>query len=106
LTTSTNYKVEALLPRVTPLEFDGSDVDLPEFEQDKEYGLWIKLRPDESNERMMKMFEVILHFVPEHLRNRVALVHRFEVDGDNIEQTVGWKYVAAPSSTGGEPDGS
>lgn len=91
----------------TPPEYDGGIIELPEFDPAKQYGMWVTMKPFDTNERILKMFEVMGTFMPATLAMCVRIVHRFgQAEDGSIIQTIGWKYIPqiideCESDTGG-----
>lgn len=83
-----------LLPTQRPAEYDGSKLQLPKFDETKQYGLWVSLKAIEKTDRVSKMFGYILGMIPPTHQSLVSIIHRFgRLKDGSLEQTLGWKYA-------------
>ena len=83
-----------LLTTQRPAEYDGSKLQLPKFDETKQYGLWVSLKAIEETNRVSKMFGYILGMIPPTHQSLVHIIHRFgRLENGSLEQTLGWKYA-------------
>ena len=79
---------------VSPLEYDGTEVNIPVFAANKQYGMFVMLDRDETNERVMKMFEVMGQLIPIALSRAIIIVHQFgKTEDEKLVQSIGWKFM-------------
>lgn len=76
---------------VTPNEYDGEDFAAVDFDPDKQYGVWMNLRPDDTNAKVIKMFDAT-RLIPKEYRFAIKIVHKIgEKEDGSLFQTIGWK---------------
>ena len=78
---------------ITPPEYMGEDIDLPEFDESRQYGLWC-MKDSPHVEKMLAIFQV---FIPITHHGEAQIIEPELREGgaaDPLAQryTTGWKY--------------
>ncbi len=79
---------------ITPIEYDGEDMDLPEFDPARQYGLWCPKGSPNAD----KMMAIAKEFIPVEYQDEIKIIdseHGTCGASDPLNQrfTLGWKYI-------------
>ncbi len=87
-------KSPELTEGLTPCEYMGEDIDLPEFDESRQYGLWCM----KNSPHVTRMLAIMQEFIPIAYHGEVQILeldHGKAGSSDPLAQrsTTGWKYT-------------
>ena len=101
-----HYQCPELQEGIAPSEYNGMPIKLPEFNKNQEYGMWVTVDEEGSEQKIKAMLNVMISLIPVKSLPQVEFI--FHNSDENavtrvLGDTIGWKYTPKfHDETGGE----